>query len=663
MPDASVTRLPTPAGDTATPQQLNQELGVTLDMPFRSWNEEVTNPAEVQIPDLFNRLDAMLRMDGHFRALYRLLTLPFRQAKWTFVANDGGDEEGDFMNQVFSAPPYQGGMSTSFDFIRARMIQAVVYGFAAFEPVWTMANVQGHGNRIVLKKLAPRDARTIRFRATDDGGFDGFVQRAHRPNAGFSQVIIPKEKCFFFTVDKEDHPFYGRSMFEPALYHFDKKHKLYYIGHIAAQFAAVPGRLGFETGAQNTVTVAQRNSMRTALANFGFNSAMMVPAGFDVKPFGGDAASPLEGLLEWVNHHNVQGSQSVLAQFIDLAQGVGGGTGSYALSQDSSDLFLMSQETILNSAAEHINWFLVPNLIDWNFGSGKYPTLKFDPLSDDMKEAMIEVFSALAVAPQDHVTPDFLFELEKRVADRFGLGIDYDKIEEEREEAAKQQASVTDALTALMGQGIGNDTPPPPAPGVPPAPGQPPTAPGATPPPAVAASETDEGGDVIFLADLNDAQKPGRSAADIAKHKRNALGKFAHINEVGQGAGFNSKGQGSLSNVSKDIQGRLLALNIDVGATGVDGKFGPATANAVKTFQHDNGLPETGRVDIGTYALLLEQAPHPVTTDKTHPKPKKVAAAKKTAKTKSGQPSGAKNLEDAENIIAGQAKPPADDSA
>ena len=53
--------------------------------------------------------------------------------------------------------------------------------------------------------------------------------------------------------------------------------------------------------------------------------------------------------------------------------------------------------------------------------------------------------------------------------------------------------------------------------------------------------------------------------------------------------------QGSIGEAVKQLQLGLIALGYDVGKnTQADGKFGPATAAAVRKFQADEGLPVTG---------------------------------------------------------------------
>ena len=64
---------------------------------------------------------------------------------------------------------------------------------------------------------------------------------------------------------------------------------------------------------------------------------------------------------------------------------------------------------------------------------------------------------------------------------------------------------------------------------------------------------------------------------------------------------------GALGNTVKSLQQSLLDAGIDVRG-GADGIFGPATANAVKSFQTSQGLPATGTVDQATADALANPA-------------------------------------------------------
>lgn len=54
----------------------------------------------------------------------------------------------------------------------------------------------------------------------------------------------------------------------------------------------------------------------------------------------------------------------------------------------------------------------------------------------------------------------------------------------------------------------------------------------------------------------------------------------------------------------RQMQSGLIRLGYDLGRWGVDGDFGDCTELAVRAFQKDNGLPETGKFDAAALAAL-----------------------------------------------------------
>ena len=61
----------------------------------------------------------------------------------------------------------------------------------------------------------------------------------------------------------------------------------------------------------------------------------------------------------------------------------------------------------------------------------------------------------------------------------------------------------------------------------------------------------------------------------------------------------------------KDVQGALIALGYPLPEWGADGEYGPETAAAIKAFQRDHGMAETGEIDnalIGAIGLRQARA-------------------------------------------------------
>lgn len=426
----------------ATPQNpeidpyLNTELGVERVLPFSMWETEgeITRQEKIAIDELVE----MRRRDGQARALVRLFVLPllsaFADGEW--LAPEGGDDDAEaeveFANQMWNLPPQAGGMTTSKMVVLKKTLQGLTDGFAVFEEVRHVPEEGPLQGKITLRKLAYRDPRTIRFRVDKSGGFNG-VRQVAEVGGRTVDVKIPKEKIFFWTCNAEENPFYGVSMFEAAFEHYTIKRKLYYIAHLAAQFAAVPGRIGeVPVGADPRHVMAFKQS----LMNFAFNTAMTAPPGFKVVPFNGNSGFDF---IKLIDHHNHMMSKSVLGQFVDSEQRsalIEVGT-----SDPGTDFFVMALESIMDDIAEQWSMHMMPKYIDWNFGSKKYPVFKFGQLSDGAKDTIKEIFSTIVTSSVLNSTPEFVREMEKKLSKSLDLDIDYDEIEKQEKEAAEEEAA------------------------------------------------------------------------------------------------------------------------------------------------------------------------------------------------------------------------------
>jgi hypothetical protein len=425
----------------ATPQKtdvdpfLNSEMGVERILPFSYWGDEgeISRNEKVAIDDLVE----MRRRDGQARALVRLFVLPilsaFSEGEWQAPEGDeDADKEVQFANDMWSLPPQAGGMTTARTTVLKKMLQGLTDGFAVFEEVRHVPDDGPLKGLITLRKLAYRDPRTLRFRVDDKGGFNGIRQVASA-GAKTIDVKIPKEKIFFWTCNAEENPFYGVSMFEAAYEHYVIKKKLYYIAHLAAQFAAVPGRVGEVPKGADPRHVA---AFKQSLMNFAFNTAMTVPPDFKVTPFNGNSGFDF---IKLIDHHNHMMSKSVLASFLDQEQrttliDIGN-------VDPNTDFFVMALESIMDDIAEQLSMYLMPKYIDWNFGTKKYPVFKFGQLSDAARDAIKDIFNVVVTSTTLNSTPEFVRELEKKLSATLDLDIDYDAIEEQEKQAAEEEAA------------------------------------------------------------------------------------------------------------------------------------------------------------------------------------------------------------------------------
>jgi len=391
------------------------------------------------------QLVTMRRMDGQARALYRLLSLPIRSAltSCTFVPGEDGEEEAEFIENVFRLPAESGGMTVTFHRVMSQILQGLFDGFAAFEKVFWIPDTGPLKGKITLRKLGHRPPETITFITDDKGGFQGLRQQAAQ-NGQSIDVYIPADYAFYYAAQEEERKFYGVSFFQSAFYHYDKKVKLYYTAHLAAQRAAVGTRVG-TVPAQ--ASKQAKSEFAQSLARLSLAQWMMTPEGFkvDVLREGGSF-----DFLNLINHHNSQMSKSVLANFFDSTQGGGSGDSSLVnFAQPGDDMFILMLRAIMDDIANQINHYIIPQLIDLNFKNGVYPTFTWGKLTDEQRASIAATFDKVLTAGESvNATPEFVRALEENMAEEMGLEIDYDEVEKrEEEEKAAQAASGIDPLT------------------------------------------------------------------------------------------------------------------------------------------------------------------------------------------------------------------------
>lgn len=435
---------------------VGKELGIANVLPATSWFDwsgGIQPPGKLSVgrdplAPYQDELIYMLRRDGQARALLNLLTLPIRaaftQSKW--IEPDGGAaKETEFANNMWDLPSNAGGMRVSKSMFLRQTLLALAYGFSTFEIVRKYADTGPNKGKLVIDFMGYRDPRTVTFLVDDHGQFQGFRQVTNFSGRAVNVYIKPQD-AWYFAANEEENPYYGVSYFEPAFQHYQAKRKLYYIGELAAQIAAVPGRIG---KIPLSASPRQIDEFKRSLSNFAFNTAMVIPPNFEVDPMNNNSNFKF---LELIDHHNTMMAGSIMAKFFqqeDRSVLIDNGK-----ADASADLFVQMLEAIAAELSESWSTKLMPQFIDMNFGSGKYPIHKFAPLTDENKQAIMDLFELFIPATSLNVTPEFVRITEQKVAERLGYDMDWNDIEnKEKEIAAKQQAQMeADAEAARQAQ-------------------------------------------------------------------------------------------------------------------------------------------------------------------------------------------------------------------
>jgi hypothetical protein len=382
-----------------------------------------------------DELIEMRAKDGTARALLRLFQLPIigamKKSEWVAPDNqEGMEQEVEFANQMFDLPQEIGGMTQSKTrFIREALL-GLFEGFSVFEEVKKVPKDGPLKNKWVIDKFAHLDSRTVRFLVSKEtGGFNGIRQIAQKAGEAVDIIIRPKS-VWYWAANEEENPFYGVSYFEAAWYHWDIKRKLYYIAHQAGQASAVAARKGT---IPRQASPAEVNKFQQALANFAVSGSITFPEGFLVDLLNVNTGYDFLGLI---NHQNAEMAKSVLAPFANDDQRdilIDNST-----ADASTDFFVMSLESVMDEVAESLTRYVMPKYIDWNFGTNKYPEFRFGALSDPARATIQDLLTAVAVAQTTQLTPEFIREMEKRMADALDLEIDYEEIDKREEEQQAQ---------------------------------------------------------------------------------------------------------------------------------------------------------------------------------------------------------------------------------
>lgn len=410
-------------------------------------------------PVSFDQMQQMIDMDGHARAIYNSFRRPIlRNTKKAYIkphSVTAGEKEAEFIHQNLLAPRHEGGMTVPLTRVVAYMCTAFYSGFRTFEKVLDPPGTFDD-DFTRLRKLRHHDPRTVQFTVDKQGGFNGI----HQKTSWRGQTIdrdLSREKVAYFAIDEEEQAFYGKPIFLPAYYHFDKKHKIYYMLHLALAVGALPPRIA---KAHAGVSQDAREKFLTALSNLGTNSALMIPEGFELEE-NRTLVTSAGGLpyIEAINHHDVQMSKAVLMQFLDIGTSTGGG--SFSLNKNHQDFAIMTLEGIMEDMADMFNNYVIPELIDWNFGTKLYPKLVFPPFTNDTRDMMFELFGKIMTARSTNASPEFITELEREVAKELDIDIESSAFDRNlgRMTAMKELEEAVERANIEIGEKVQNMTP------------------------------------------------------------------------------------------------------------------------------------------------------------------------------------------------------------
>lgn len=409
-----------------TTDELLNEAGASWTKILWGFISEEYNPDLTGSTGL-KKYDEMRKSDAQIFATLLAMELPIRSTLWYIEPGETEDGTGeqittdqDYIIANFVEKALFEKMEITWDDFLRQALTMTTFWFSLFEKVFKF-----EGDKVILKKLAQRLPWSV-FKWETAEGLPGVQQvlSTQTPN-GTSTPSIPAEKLVRFTFRQEGDNYEGVSVLRSAYKHWYIKDTLYKLDAVKheRQSVGIPV-LKIPKGASDNDKKEAENIMENLRSTE--QTYVILPGDDWHFEFADLKAGTQSKMDESIAHHNREISKNILAQFLEL-WATGGG--SYALSEDQSDLFLISLSAIARQIAETLNKDLIKQLVDLNFTLAEnqtYPKLKFNKLGEVDYAKLSSSLSTLAGA--GIIKPDS--DLESHIRTVFDLP---KKLEEENE--------------------------------------------------------------------------------------------------------------------------------------------------------------------------------------------------------------------------------------
>lgn len=350
--------------------------------------------SELSFPSDIDVYDKMGRSDSQIGAILLMLSLPIRATQWFIQPKDKSSkaqEIADYVNDCLFGE-YGIGLNNGFNEFIKDITTMFQYGHSVFEKVFEVKK-----GKYKWKKFAIRPQSTIYDIYYDSvGDLEGIDQYKIKEN--WQTVYIPVTKLLFFSHDMQNGNVRGTSVLRRAYKHWKIKDFLYKITNIGIERNAVGTPVLTLPEGYTEEDKDLADEIVTSLRSSEFGGIRM-PDGFILDLFEGKRT--LADTLPYINHQDESIARSILAQFMNLG-GASSGGGSFALSSDQSEMFLMMLDSSAKNIANVINTHAIPELVNYNFASDLYPKLSFKSMnSTKLINALKTLLDGKLVLPDD----------------------------------------------------------------------------------------------------------------------------------------------------------------------------------------------------------------------------------------------------------------------
>jgi hypothetical protein len=297
----------------------------TLNVAGKIFNEDYNSLFDG--PNGITIYDQMYRSDGQCGAATDIITYPIRAARWKAeYPENASSKEKEITDSVNESLFENGDWPTgeSWDFYLRHLLLRVPMGFGFVNPVWTFDEDKGV---LRWKRLAPRLPRTVdRFEVNSDGTLANIIQYVPMPGTGrYEYVPIPAQYALISVREREGDNYFGKSIYRRLYKHWFYKDDAYRIDGIRLDRYGV-GVPVAKIQAGHILDNEELNEIElTLIALRSHERAYIIePPLVDFRIMvPGDGHGGASGLMDSMNHHDMQIVRGVLATFLgDHAEGL-----------------------------------------------------------------------------------------------------------------------------------------------------------------------------------------------------------------------------------------------------------------------------------------------------------------------------------------------------
>lgn len=356
--------------------------------------------------------DKMRRSDPKIKQVLSAVKNPIKGAHWS-IQPGAQDEKHKLHAELIDQILFKD-LDQTWTQQLSEILTLLEFGFSIFEKIDKLVtNHSKFGTYHSISKLAWRSPRTIeRWNLDPKTGKLISVWQYAYGDLG-KMVEIPGEFLMVFTLDKEGDNYEGVSALRACYGPWFRKNSYLKLMAIGLEKFAIP--TPYMEVPEGKESSQQYTNAKKVLEKYVSHQQqyITIPAGWKL----GFANSNFDAskIREAIDKENSEMANAFLENFLELGQT---GSGSYALSNDLSDFFLMGIEHVAQTICEAFNKRLIPDLIKVNFGPQDfYPELRCEGIKDKPGKEWAEIIKLFVDAKA--ITPDA--DLEAYIREKFGL--------------------------------------------------------------------------------------------------------------------------------------------------------------------------------------------------------------------------------------------------